>query len=177
MTFLLATARDPGAVAPAVRGVLRESASDFLILDVQTLQQLMKTAHSSETLNATVTGSLAALGLFLAAAGLFGVTMFAVARRTPEFGLRMALGASPGRVAGQVVRQAALRVFVAVPLGWGVAWVGRQSIQKMLYGVTADDPVTFVAASVVVALVACAAALRPALRAARVDPMTALRHE
>jgi ABC-type antimicrobial peptide transport system permease subunit len=128
-------------------------------------------------LNATVTGSLAALGLFLAAAGLFGVTMFAVARRTPEFGLRMALGASPGRVAEQVVRQAAVRVAVAVPLGWGVAWVGRQSIQKMLYGVTADDPATFAAASALVALVAFAAALRPAVRAARVDPMTALRHE
>jgi predicted permease len=177
MTFLLATARDPGTIAAAARDALRESASDFTILDVTTLRQLMHTAHSKETLNATVTGALAALGLFLAAAGLFGVTMFAVARRTPEFGIRMALGASPRRVAGQVLRQAAARVMVAVPLGWGVAWVGRQSIQKMLYGVTADDPATFVAASAVVALVACAAALRPALRAARVDPMTALRHE
>jgi len=103
--------------------------------------------------------------------------MFAVARRTPEFGIRMALGASPGRVAGQVLRQVGMRVAIAVPLGWGVAWVGRQSIQKMLYGVTADDPATFFGASAVVAMVACVAALRPAWGAARVDPMTALRHD
>jgi ABC-type antimicrobial peptide transport system permease subunit len=89
----------------------------------------------------------------------------------------MALGASPGRVAGQVLRQAAVRVAVALPLGWAVAWAGRQAIQKMLYGVSADDPATFLTASAVVAVVACAAALRPALRAAHVDPMTALRHE
>ncbi len=177
MTFLLSTARDPAAAATIVRETLRDAAKDFLLLDMQTLRQLMNNATSTETLNATVTGSLAALGLFLAAAGLFGVTMFAVARRTPEFGIRMALGASPGCVAGQVLRQAALRVAIAVPLGWGVAWVGRQSIQKMLYGVTAEDPATFVLASAVVALVACAAALRPALRASRVGPMTALRHE
>jgi predicted permease len=177
MTFFLGTARDPAAVATAARGAFREAASDFLILDVRTLRQLMKTAYSGETLNAVVTGSLAGLGLFLAAAGLFGVTMFAVARRTPEFGVRMALGASPGRVAGQVLRRAVLQVAIAVPLGWGLAWVGRQPIQKMLYGVTADDPATFAAASAVVAVVAVAAALHPALRAARVDPMTALRHE
>jgi predicted permease len=177
MTFLMATARDPGTVAAATRDAFRESAGDFTILNVITQRQLMRTAYSHETLNATVTGALAALGLFLAAAGLFGVTMFLVARRTPEFGIRMALGASPGRVAGQVLQGAAVRVMVALPLGWGVAWVGRQSIQKMLYGVTADDPATFVVASAVVALVACASALGPALRAARVDPMTALRQE
>lgn len=177
MTYLVATAGDPAAVSEAVRDALRASASDFLILAVKTQRELMDAAHSQETRTATITASLAGLGLFLAAAGLFGVTMFAVARRTPEFGIRMALGASPGRVAGQVLRQAAVRVAVALPLGWAVAWAGRQAIQKMLYGVAADDPATFLAASAVVAVVACAAALRPALRAAHVDPMTALRHE
>jgi len=177
MMWLVATSRDPGLAADAVRRTLRKSAADFLILKENTMRQLMDAAHSSETLTATITGSLAGLGLFLAAAGLFGVTMFAVARRTPEFGIRMALGASPGRVAGQVLRQVGMRVAIAVPLGWGVAWVGRQSIQKMLYGVTADDPATFIGASAVVAMVACVAALRPALRAAHVDPMTALRHD
>jgi putative ABC transport system permease protein len=177
MTWLISTARDPGLAADAVRGTLRKSASDFLILKENTMRELMDAAHSSETLTATVTGSLAGLGLFLAAAGLFGVTMFAVARRTPEFGIRMALGASPGRVAGQVLRQVTLRIAIALPFGWAVAWVGRQSIQKMLYGVTADDPATFIGASAIVTLVATVAALRPALRAAHVDPMTALRHE
>jgi ABC-type lipoprotein release transport system permease subunit len=76
-----------------------------------------------------------------------------------------------------VLRHAALQVAIAAPLGWAVAWVGRKAIQKMLYGIASDDPATFAAATAVVALVACAAALRPAWRAARVDPMTALRHD
>jgi ABC-type antimicrobial peptide transport system permease subunit len=124
-----------------------------------------------------VSGSLATVGLLLASAGLFGVTLFAVARRTPEFGVRVAMGASPGRLARQVLREAGLRIAIALPLGWLLAYAGRRAIEKQLYGVAADDPATFAIASGVVSLVALIAALQPALRAARIDPMTALRHE
>jgi putative ABC transport system permease protein len=176
MTYFIAAA-DPGALAGPVRDLLRASAREFRFGDMVTLSQHMSLARTQETRMAIIVGSLAALGLFLAAAGLFGVTMFAVARRIPEFGIRMAMGASPARVAAQVLRQAALRVAIALPLGWMVAWGGRQAIQKMLYGIAPDDPSIFLGASVVVAFVGCAAALRPAVRAARVDPMTALRHD
>ena len=137
----------------------------------------MRNSRSDEEIAAQVTGGLAAIGLLLAAAGLFGVTLFAVARRTPEFGIRVAMGATPLRLAGMVLRDAALRVAIAIPLGWALAYAGRRAIGKLLFGVAADDPWTFVLTSLVVALVACAAALHPAARAARIDPMTALRHE
>lgn len=176
LTFFVA-ARDPAGVAPAVRAALREAAREFTVFDVRTLRMHLRGARGGEEMAALITGCLALLGLFLAAAGLFGVTMFAVARRTGEFGVRVAMGATPARLAAQVLRQAALRVGVAVPLGWLAAWTGRQSIQKLLFGVGAEDPATFLAASAVVTLVACAAALAPALRAARTDPVAALRHE
>jgi ABC-type antimicrobial peptide transport system permease subunit len=87
------------------------------------------------------------------------------------------MGASPRRLAQQVLREAAVRVAIALPLGWALAYAGRRAIAKLLFGVAPDDPWTFAAASAVVAVVACGAALHPALRAARIDPMTALRHE
>jgi len=87
------------------------------------------------------------------------------------------MGASPGRLIRQVLREAGMRVAVAVPLGWLLAYAGRRAIEKKLYGVAPDDPWTFAVASAIVAAVALAAALQPALRAARIDPMTALRHE
>jgi ABC-type antimicrobial peptide transport system permease subunit len=137
----------------------------------------MRNSRRSQQLAAQVSGALAGVGLLLASAGLFGVTLFAVTRRTPEFGVRVAMGASPGRLVRQVLREAGLRVALAIPLGWLLAYAGRRGIEKMLFGVAPDDPWTFVLATAVVAFVAFAAALQPAIRAARIDPMTALRHE
>src|SRR5262249_3862294 len=113
----------------------------------------------------------------LAAAGLFGVSLFAVARRTREFGVRVAMGATPERLAAAVLRQSVARVVVAIPIGWVLALTARHALEKGLYGVAPDDPGTFVVASVVVALVGCGAALHPAWRAGRTDPVTALRHD
>ena len=141
------------------------------------LAEHMRDARSDQQLAATVSGALAAAGLLLAAAGLFGVTLFAVTRRTPEFGVRVAMGASPGRLLRQVLREAALRVAIALPLGWALTYGGRRAIAKLLYGIAPDDPWTFAAATAVVAMMAFIAALYPALRASRIDPMTALRHE
>ena len=137
----------------------------------------MRNARSDEQLAATVAASLALAGLLLAAAGLFGVTLYAVARRTQEFGVRMALGARPAKLARQVLCEAGLRVVLALPLGWALAFMARRALEKHLYGVAADDPATLLIAGAVVAAVAAMAALQPALRAARVDPMIALRWE
>ena len=177
MTYFAASSSDPKTVTEGLRRLMRGSARDFTPLTVTTLKQHLRAARSGEELTTTIAGSLAVLGLFLAAAGLFGVTMFAVARRTPEFGIRMAMGATPWLVARQVMRQVAVRMAIALPLGWLLAWAGRRAIQGMLFGVAPDDPTTFLAASLVVALVALIAALHPALRAARIDPTAALRYE
>jgi ABC-type antimicrobial peptide transport system permease subunit len=137
----------------------------------------MRDARSEEQLAATVAGSLAAAGLLLAAAGLLGVTLYAVARRTREFGVRVAMGARPGDLARIVLLQAAARVAIALPLGWALAFAGHHALEAKLYGVVADDTATLMMSSGVVAAVAALAALQPALRAARTDPIAALREE
>ncbi|MBZ5617450.1 MAG: ABC transporter permease [Acidobacteriia bacterium] len=177
LTLFIATRNDPETMTATVRSFIRSSDKVFIILRIQTLRLHMRRARSSEQLAAELTGSLAAVGLLLAAAGLFGVTLYAVAKRTPELGVRVAMGATPGALARQVLKEAAMQIAIAIPLGWALSYVGRSAIQKLLYGVAADDPWTFAVASVVVAAVGCVAAMHPALRAARIDPMTALRHE
>jgi putative ABC transport system permease protein len=177
LTWMIHTRQDPGDMAAPLRGFIGSADPEFTLLGTRTFREHMREARSDQEVGVQIAGSLAGVGLLLAAAGLFGVTLFAVARRTPEFGVRAAMGASPWRLARQVLREAGLRVAIALPLGWLLAYAGKRAIGKLLFGVAPDDPWTFAAASALVALVACAAALDPALRAARVDPMTALRHE
>src|SRR6185369_7104070 len=108
-TFFVETRTAPGALADSVRSLLRFSDRTFGISDMMSLGEHMRGARSGEQLAAEVTGGLAGVGLLLAAAGLFGVSLYAVTRRTPEFGVRMAMGATPWRLARQVLREAALR--------------------------------------------------------------------
>jgi predicted permease len=176
-TWFVETKGDPAKLATAVRNAMRSADSTLTLFGATTLREHLRGSRRMEELTAQVSAAIASVGLLLAAAGLFGVTLFAVARRTPEFGVRVAMGASPGRLILQVLREAGLRVAVAVPLGWLIAYAGRRAIEKKLYGVAPDDPSTFAIASAIVALVAFVAALQPAIRAARIDPMTALRHE
>jgi putative ABC transport system permease protein len=176
-TWFIAARSNAGSLAAPVRAYLRGADADLTLYSTQTLAVHMRNARSENQLAATVAGSLAAVGLLLAAAGLFGVTLFAVTRRTREFGVRLAMGATGSRLIGQVLREAGLRVAVAIPLGWLLAYAGRKAIAKMLYGVAPDDPWTFAGATCVAAAVAVLAALHPAIRASRVDPMSALRHE
>jgi putative ABC transport system permease protein len=176
-TYFVETHQDPTVVADSVRDFLRAADKTFTLTDMTSLRRHMRNARSEEEVAAQVTGGLAVVGLLLAAAGLFGVTLYAVAKRTPEFGVRMAMGAAPARLLRQVLREAVTRVAIAIPLGWAIAFAGRHAIQKILFGVAADDPWTFAGASLVVAAVGCAAALHPAVRAAKVDPILALRHE
>jgi predicted permease len=177
LTVFVESGKDPSLLADTVRSFIRGDTKAFTILDEITMRQHMRAARSDEQLASEVTGALAAVGLALAAAGLFGVSLFAVARRTPEFGVRVAMGATPSMLLRQVLREAGRRIAIAIPLGWALAFAGRHALQKLLYGVAPDDPWTFLLASILVGAVGCVAALHPAIRAARIDPMTALRHE
>jgi predicted permease len=176
-TFFLQSANDPATLAAAARRLVRSADAAYTLVDTVPMRLHMKNARSEELLAAEVAGALSGAGLLLAAAGLFGVSLFAVARRTPEFGIRVAMGATPRRLIGQVLREAALRVAVAVPLGWTLAWAGRKALAGMLYGIAADDPWTLAIAGGIVALAGLAAVIHPALRAARIDPVIALRQE
>ena len=177
ITFFLESSGDPQSLAASVRTLARRAGATFTLRGMHTMRQHMFTARKDDAILTGIFLALALLGLLLAAAGLFGVTTYAVSRRMREFGLRVALGATSHDLRRQVLRKAALQGAIGIPLGWGLALASRHVIQSLLYGVKATDPWMLVAASGVVALVAFTAALRPAFTAARVDPVIALRYE
>jgi ABC-type antimicrobial peptide transport system permease subunit len=124
-----------------------------------------------------VLGLFAAVALLLAAVGVHGVLSYTVAQRTPEIGIRVALGADPRAVWSLVLGQGAVLTILGVTIGLAGALALTRFLGSMLYGVSAHDPVTFVAVAAVLAAVATIATWLPARRAARVDPMIALRSE
>ncbi|HVS51532.1 MAG TPA: ABC transporter permease [Opitutaceae bacterium] len=175
--FALRTSLPPLAVATAARKAVAAVDPNVPIATIVTQEQVRDQGISQERMFATLVGSLAVLAVLLACIGLYGLMAYNVTRRTGEIGVRMALGARPQDVARSVVREA-LRlagagVIVGVPAALGLA----QLIKSQLYGVPAHDPLTFAFGALVLLGVAAAAAWLPARRAARVDPMVALRAE
>jgi putative ABC transport system permease protein len=122
-------------------------------------------------------GSFAALALLLAAVGIYGVMAFAVAQRTHEFGLRMALGAGGSRILSMVMREGGTLAFIGLCLGLGGAYLVGRAMQSTLYGVSALDVGAFSASAFVLFITALMACYVPARRASKVDPMVALRAE
>jgi ABC-type antimicrobial peptide transport system permease subunit len=119
--------------------------------------------------------AFAGLALLLAAAGLYGVASYLVTQRTRDIGVRMALGAAPGDISRQVVGEAGRWIVAGAVLGCALAWIGTRALKAQLFGVGSGDPLSWVAALGVLCAALLLAVLRPANRAARVDPMEALR--
>jgi predicted permease len=177
VTLFVEAAGNPDTLAAEVRTEARRADAAFTVTGMMTMRQHMFAARKSETVMTAASGALALLGLVLAAAGLFGVTSYAVSRRMREFGLRVALGATGTDLRRQVLKRAAIEAAIGIPVGWAMAFAARHVLASTLFGVKATDPWVFAAASGLVVLVAVAATLRPAFTAARVDPMVALRYE
>jgi ABC-type antimicrobial peptide transport system permease subunit len=127
--------------------------------------------------NALLLASFAATALILAALGIYGVIAYSVVQRTREMGIRIALGARAEDVLGMVMRQGLTPVLIGLAVGLGAAAVGSRVLRSLLYGVAATDLATYAAVAAFLAAVAAAASYVPARRAARSDPMTALRTE
>jgi len=125
----------------------------------------------------TFSAAFALLATLLAAIGLYGVLAYTVAQRTREIGLRMALGAAPGRVRGMVLRQVAVMTLAGALVGLGSALAVAKGAQSMLFQMTGADPTVLVLSTVALSLVALCAGFIPAHRASRVDPMRALKYE
>jgi putative ABC transport system permease protein len=171
------TAGEPTSVARSVADVVASMDPDLPVADVKAMDQLVSESLAGDGFNALLFGTFAGLALVLAAVGIYGVMSFAVAQRTHEIGLRMALGAARRQVIQQVLREGMAAALFGVVLGTvGAYFVGR-AMQGMLFGVKALDPLVFGAVAFTLLGAALLACLFPARRAAGVDPLVALRQE
>jgi putative ABC transport system permease protein len=170
-------AGDPGPLAPVVRRTLDEINPDLPLFNVTTLKASMQFGSIFERLAATLVGSFGLLALVLGAVGIYGVVAFTTRQRTHEIGIRMALGARKSDVLRMVVGQGLRLALIGIAIGVAAALVLTRFLASLLYGVKPTDPLTFFAVSLILIAVALAACYIPARRAARVDPMVALRYE
>ena len=171
------TAGDPAALVHAVRAEALAIDRNVPVRDVLTLEQRLAGSVSSRRFNLVLLGLFAALALALAGVGLYGVLAYAVTERTREIGIRMALGARREGVLGLVIRQGLTLAAVGAGVGLVLSFALSRYLRSSLFGVTSNDPVTYVAIPLVLLLVALLSSYLPARRATRVDPMVALRNE
>jgi len=177
MQLLIAGGRTPLALAAAVRAEVRTLDPATPVSDVSTIEAEIGESLAVRRFQALLLTLFSILAVLLAAVGIFGLMAQLVSRRTSEIGLRMALGASPQDVFGMVLRQGVILAVVGAAAGIGGAFVLARFLHSMLFGVTAADPISYIGAGVVMALAVVLACGLPAWRAARVDPMVALRVE
>ena len=170
-------AGDARPVMEKMRGIVRAEDANFAIARVDTLGELVDRTLSSERLMARLGGFFAALALSLSAIGLYGVLAYGVSQRTNEIGIRMALGAQPAAVHGMILRESLVLVAIGICVGVPAALIMGRLIESQLYGLGQRDPLTIMGASLVMLVVALGASLAPARRAARMDPLVALRNE
>ncbi|MDQ3069739.1 MAG: ABC transporter permease [Acidobacteriota bacterium] len=166
---------DADDIVPAVAAVIRSVVPSLAFADVRPFADLVDEGARSWRLGATLFGLFGGLAVALAALGLYASLALAVRQRTPEIGVRMALGADPGSVARLVLGQGIRLVAFGWLMGTAVAMVAADWIRSLLFGVQPNDPLTFTLASLVIVLAGLAGAGLPALRAAKLDPVKALR--
>jgi predicted permease len=170
-------AHDSAAVASAIRREIHLLDPSLAIFNAETIEEHLHNALFLPRLAGTLFGLFGAVGLLLAAVGLYGVMSYSVSRRTREIGIRLALGAQTGTVQRLIVRQGMLLTAIAVALGLSAAWAVAKFSSSLLYGVGPHDVATFTAVPLFLAAIALLACWIPSRRATKLDPQTALRYE
>jgi predicted permease len=177
MTYYVRTSQDPESLAGALRQAVREADANLPVYNMKTMQRQIDEDVFAARMVSALSAFFGLLATVLAAIGLYGVMSYTVTRRTREIGIRMALGASRrdvlSIVLGEVALLAAIGIAIAAPLSFPLANLAK----SMLYGVAPHDTAVLAGAAALLALTALAAGYIPAARAARVDPLTALRHD
>ncbi|MGA2261270.1 MAG: ADOP family duplicated permease [Acidobacteriota bacterium] len=162
---------------PGIAAVIRGALPNLPFVDIRPLEELADAQARSWRLGRTIFSLFGTVALLLASVGLYAVLAFSVRQRVPEIGVRIALGATPGDVLRLVFRHALILVAAGWFLGIGAALIASKYIEKLLFQVTPTDTRTFISSSAILLITGIAGCLIPAVRAARVDPVVALRHE
>jgi putative ABC transport system permease protein len=175
--YMVVHAPSASGMLPALTGEVAALDSDLPVYDAGTIESRVANSLGRRRFSMLMLGGFSILALLLAVIGIYGVVSYSVAQRTHEMGIRMALGANSRQVSTLVLRQGMLLAFVGVTLGLAGSLALTRLMSGLLYGVGPNDPLTFAAVSVLLVAVTLLAQLVPARRAARVDPMIALRHQ
>ncbi|MCW5981486.1 MAG: ABC transporter permease [Bryobacteraceae bacterium] len=175
MGFVVRTAGKTGAIAAAIQQAVRERNPDQSVSNIRTMEQALADMVAPQRMTTYMLGVFASVAIALAIIGLYGVISYGVAQRTRELGLRTALGASPRDLVRDVVAQGLKLTFVGTAIGLAGAFGVTRVLSALLFGVSATDPFIFLAAPALMVVVAASASYIPARRAARIDPIVALR--
>ena len=165
------------SLASAVRSQISAIDKDQPVTAIRTMNEVIASTTAPRRFNTLLLAIFAAVALALAAVGIYSVISYSVTQRTQEVGIRMALGAQSGDVIRLILKQGLTLTLIGVAAGVLGALTAARVMSGLLYGVTATDPATFVAISLLLAMVALLACYLPARRAARVEPIAALRRE
>jgi predicted permease len=177
LTLVVRTSGDSAALAPTIRRAVSSLDQNVPLSEVQTMDQVVADANAGTRFYLLLLGIFAAVAVLLAAVGIYGVMSYSVSRRTHEIGIRMALGARRTDVVTPIVADGLVLAMLGVGAGLVGAFTVTRVMASMLYSVRATDPITFAGVTMVLMAVAAAASFLPAWRAAKVDPVVALRHE
>ena len=177
VNVVVRTHGDPKQLANAIQAQVHSIDRDLPISDVKTMDEYVSSSVSSSRFNTILLAGFAALALAMACVGIFGVVSYSVAQRTREIGVRRALGAGGASVMRLVLTQGLTLSVIGVGVGLAGAFAVTRILSSLLFGITPFDAVTFITVAMILTAVALLASLIPARRAARVDPMVALRYE
>jgi putative ABC transport system permease protein len=177
MNVTVRTMGDPLVAAPSILKVVSGIDKTQVVFDVGTMAKAQADSIAPRRFNLFLLGIFAATALLLALIGIYGVIAYSVAQRTHEIGIRMALGAQSGEVVRMMVRQGVGIALAGIVVGLAAAFAITRLMGSLLYDVEPTDTETFVAVAIVLAITSLIAALGPALKAAVVDPVNALRYE
>jgi putative ABC transport system permease protein len=174
MHLIVRTAGDPRAAIALVRAQVRDLDRDLPVTGVQTMEEVLESAAARPRFTTWLLGAMAGTALLLAIVGIYGVIAYSVAERTQEMGIRMALGAARGDILRMVLLQALALTGCGIAIGLAASLLLTRLMASLLYRVSATDPWTFAACTVLFLLIATAASYIPARRATRVDPVDVL---
>ena len=174
---MLRSAGPPQAQVAPARRAIEQYNSQAVVYGIQTLDSIISDSLAARRFAMTLLGVFAGLALIMCCVGVYGVISYLAGQRTREIGVRMALGAKRQDVARMMLGEAARVALLGVAVGLVGALAVTRLMAKLIFGISAHDPLTFVAVSILLSLVALAACYIPARRASKVDPMVALRYE